>query len=425
MKFFTDIILQGKAKLQASFIQLTPFDPDISSSNPPISTSNMPSGSLYIDQDVTNDNLSDVDGGANNSVKRDSLKYKIGSALRYVISSYEFDEGNGITTRRANCFNSRLLNINPVPKFDSEAASKFYVDSLIDGLAYKEAVRAATVSPIDGTYDTTTGKFTLNTSVIDTVSLQIGNRVLVKDETDSSRNGIYEYNVISSTKTLTRSSDADASKKELMNAYVLVSEGSKTNKLSAYVCQLNRATLNLSANKTAFTAYNTALSAFIAKGRVMSAGIYAFEDTFYADVKAGGVNSTTAPAGVPLTSTELTSYNLYKDMMKLLLPTSTIGKIDVKFSLYSTLNSALTTITPKLSFTPTGTAPNITYVATIPNPTGTKFSTVTILEGSNSAFATTSTVYMDVSCTDSTITITSVDPTTATATGNYVAMITG
>jgi len=67
------------------------------------------------------------------------------------------------------------------PTQSSDLATKAYVDSLSNGLDVKQSVRAAT-----------TGNVTLsNAQTIDGVALSAGNRVLVKDQTIGSENGIY------------------------------------------------------------------------------------------------------------------------------------------------------------------------------------------------------------------------------------------
>ena len=60
------------------------------------------------------------------------------------------------------------------PTADTDAANKTYVDSVAQGLSLKDSVRAGTTANI-----TLSGEQT-----IDGVSLVVGNRVLVKDQTD-------------------------------------------------------------------------------------------------------------------------------------------------------------------------------------------------------------------------------------------------
>jgi len=67
------------------------------------------------------------------------------------------------------------------PTQSSDLTTKAYVDSLSNGLDVKASVRAAT-----------TANITLsNTQTIDGVALSVGDRVLVKDQTTGSQNGIY------------------------------------------------------------------------------------------------------------------------------------------------------------------------------------------------------------------------------------------
>jgi hypothetical protein len=81
------------------------------------------------------------------------------------------------------------------PTADTDAATKYYVDAARSGLDVKASVRAAT-----------TGNITLsNTQTVDGVALSVGNRVLVKDQSTASQNGIY----VVASGAWTRSTDAD------------------------------------------------------------------------------------------------------------------------------------------------------------------------------------------------------------------------
>ena len=96
------------------------------------------------------------------------------------------------------------------PTSNTDAATKAYVDSVAQGLNTKTAVRVAT-----------TGNITLSgTQTIDGVALSAGDRVLVKDQTTTTQNGVYDV----SAGAWTRSSDSDAGV-ELVNAFYFVQEG--------------------------------------------------------------------------------------------------------------------------------------------------------------------------------------------------------
>lgn len=69
------------------------------------------------------------------------------------------------------------------PQSGTDAANKNYVDALVSGLSWKQGVKAASTANIDLA---TGGLLT-----IDGVSLQTGDRVLVKNQTQPAENGIY------------------------------------------------------------------------------------------------------------------------------------------------------------------------------------------------------------------------------------------
>lgn len=109
------------------------------------------------------------------------------------------------------------------PVNDSDAANKGYVDTVAQGLDAKASARAATTANI-----TLSGAQT-----IDTVSVVAGDRVLVKDQSTASQNGIY----VASNTAWSRSSDANTWD-ELVSAFIFVEEGS-ANGDNGYVCTIN------------------------------------------------------------------------------------------------------------------------------------------------------------------------------------------
>jgi hypothetical protein len=105
---------------------------------------------------------------------------------------------------------TRITNLAE-PTGDTDAATKYYVDAARSGLDVKNSVRAAT-----------TANITLsNTQTIDGIALSVGDRVLVKDQTTASQNGIY---VVASS-AWTRSTDADAPAELNPGTFVFVEEG--------------------------------------------------------------------------------------------------------------------------------------------------------------------------------------------------------
>lgn len=91
--------------------------------------------------------------------------------------------------------NNQLITGLADPVSDQDAVNKRYADALVNGLDVKESVRVATTANI-----TLSG-----TQTIDGISLVAGDRVLVKDQSTASQNGIYDV----AAGAWSRSEDAD------------------------------------------------------------------------------------------------------------------------------------------------------------------------------------------------------------------------
>jgi hypothetical protein len=114
------------------------------------------------------------------------------------------------------------------PSAGSDAANKNYVDNKLDGLSWKASVRVATT-----TAGTLASSFESGDTV-DGVVLATDDRILIKDQSTGSENGIYKVNASGAP---TRASDANTAA-ELVNATVFVQEGS-VNADSAWTCTTN------------------------------------------------------------------------------------------------------------------------------------------------------------------------------------------
>jgi hypothetical protein len=106
------------------------------------------------------------------------------------------------------------------PVNNSDAANKLYVDNSVQGLDAKASCRAATTANI-----TLSG-----TQTIDAVAVTAGQRVLVKDQSTASQNGIY----LADAGPWTRAPDADTWD-ELVHAFTFI-EGGTANGNNGFVC---------------------------------------------------------------------------------------------------------------------------------------------------------------------------------------------
>lgn len=105
----------------------------------------------------------------------------------------------------------RIVNL-PLPAAGGEAATKAYVDSLVENLSWKDEVNVASTENVN---------IATNGHIIDGVGLTEGRRVLLKNQTNGAENGIY---VANSSGALARSADADTAAK-LARAVVGVTSG--------------------------------------------------------------------------------------------------------------------------------------------------------------------------------------------------------
>jgi phage-related tail fiber protein len=138
--------------------------------------------------------------------------------------------------------NSQRLTNLPAPGAASDPATKSYVDSLSAGLDVKASVRAATTANI-----TLSG-----TQTIDGVALIAGDRVLVKNQSTGSENGIYAV----ASGAWGRATDADSDPEMTGGSFVFVEEGT-LNQDTGWVLSTNNP-ITLNTTSLTFTQFSAA-----------------------------------------------------------------------------------------------------------------------------------------------------------------------
>jgi len=121
-----------------------------------------------------------------------------------------YDSGNSlfkITTDGTTLGNMSAAT----PTLDTHVTTKGYVDSVASGLDVKDSVRVASTTDVN----TSTPP-----AAIDGVTLSAGDRILLKDQSTDTQNGIYTYDASG----LTRATDMDAAG-EFVGAFFFVEEG--------------------------------------------------------------------------------------------------------------------------------------------------------------------------------------------------------
>lgn len=125
-------------------------------------------------------------------------------------------------TASVNLNSQKIINLLD-PTNPQDAATKNYVDNVIQGLDQKVSVRAATTANI-----TLSGVQT-----VDGIALVANDRVLVKNQTTQAQNGIY----LVTAGAWTRTTDGDTWN-ELSSAYVFVEQGT-TNADTGWTCTID------------------------------------------------------------------------------------------------------------------------------------------------------------------------------------------
>jgi hypothetical protein len=112
--------------------------------------------------------------------------------------------------------NNQKITTLADPTNPQDAANKRYVDAAVVGIDWKPSVRLATTEAI------TLATGLENGDTLDGVTLVTGDRVLVKNQTDATENGLY---VVAASGAPTRSSDADTAAEITASFAVFVEEG--------------------------------------------------------------------------------------------------------------------------------------------------------------------------------------------------------
>jgi len=107
---------------------------------------------------------------------------------------------------------SKVVNL-PTPSASGDAVNKSYVDSLVEGLAWKDSCRVATQSNLN---------LASPGATIDGITIASQDRILVRSQSTASENGIYVWNGASTAAT--RALDASIFA-ELEQAVTTVEEG--------------------------------------------------------------------------------------------------------------------------------------------------------------------------------------------------------
>ena len=205
-------------------------------------------------------NTPDIDGGTADGIVIGGNTPAAGTFTTVVGTSADIDnvfiDGNTISTQNAN--GNLVLSPNgtgtvTVPSGYKNRAgfgttslvTKEYVDAVKVGLDFKDSVRVASTASV-----TVSGPG----AAIDGVTLSSGDRVLLKNQSTGSQNGIYVFN--GSGSAMTRATDADSDVEVTAGMFVFVEEGT-ANADNGYVLTTD-GTITVGSTALTFTQFSGA-----------------------------------------------------------------------------------------------------------------------------------------------------------------------
>lgn len=133
------------------------------------------------------------------------------------ITESEIDESISPTWSGNHTFNNQIT-LQTGPSADEHAATKAYVDANAQGLHIRDSSRVHSTSNIDLTSSA-------DPNPIDDITLNDGNRILLKDQTDATENGIYVASTATDPTTWSRASDANQDSEVIGGMFTFVEEG--------------------------------------------------------------------------------------------------------------------------------------------------------------------------------------------------------
>ena len=186
--------------------------------------------------------------------------------------------------------NSQKITNLATPTASTDAASKSYVDGVSQGLDVKDSVVAATTA--NGTLSSSFA----NGSTIDGVSLSTNDRILIKDQSTQTENGIYKVNASGApTRVDDLAAGADAA-----GAFVFVEQGT-VNADNGFVCTSNKGSAVVGTNNLTFAQFSGA-------GQITASdGLSKNGNTLSVDLKSnGGLVIESAEIAVDLAASSIT-----------------------------------------------------------------------------------------------------------------------
>jgi len=210
---------------------------------------------------------------------QDAIGTNVGNGLDYddntgaiSVDPSEFTLNSVGAPNASVSLNSQKITSLATPTDGTDAATKAYVDSVTEGLHIHEAAVAATTANVN------LANALENGDVLDGITLATGNRILVKNQTTQSENGIY---VVAASGQPTRATDFDTAQEVDGGDFIFVYSGT-VNGSTGWVQTNKPATIGTDA--IAFTQFSGAGTFLAGNGLTLTGNSFSINTTITADL---------------------------------------------------------------------------------------------------------------------------------------------
>jgi len=199
--------------------------------------------------------------------------------------------GTSASVTFANITATGTVTLAADPSSALQAVTKQYVDNVVSGVNFHASVVSATSGNLAGTYNngtagvgaTLTKATNGSIGTIDGASVVVGNRILVKSQTDSKENGIYTITAVGSVSApwvLTRATDADNSiSGEMANGDFCFVMGGNTNAGYGFINNSPTNPIVLGTDNVTYTEFNAAQTITAGTGLALTSNVMSLNAT--------------------------------------------------------------------------------------------------------------------------------------------------
>ena len=243
----------------------------------------------FFDKDTVQNANKVLSGPTTGSDAAPTFRSLVSDDIPSLLHTKVSDFDTGVRTNRldqmaaptgAVSLNSQKITGLADPTADADAANKGYVDGVAQGLDVKDSVVATTTA--NGTLSTAFA----NGQSIDGVTLQTGDRILIKNQSTASQNGIYN---VQASGAPSRATDMPTGS-NAAGAFVFVEQGT-VNAENGFTCTSDTGSAVVGTNNLTFAQFSGA-------GQIIAGdGLDKSGNTLSVDLKANG--------GLVIESTEL------------------------------------------------------------------------------------------------------------------------